>query len=172
MIKRIIYPLFFIVILIILILLLFSCFKKDKQEINLNYLYECIDDRACITQEQVMLIGENEKELQNGYYDFKIENVERGIKAYINKLWYRKFNENMYEQEYAKKIYEYISKVLSSRANVKLNENEEKWIYDSICESYVRVKNGENINFHRTIYNIEFTFYSENFELILCMEVV
>ena len=81
----------------------------------ITILNENITDRCIINSGNTILIGENKKQLENGYYDIKIEieNAEKKdnkVKIYINKLW-KKFNSSLYEQVYAEEVASSINKI-------------------------------------------------------------
>lgn len=84
-----------------------------------------------------LLIGETDKQIENGYYDVKtyIQN-NKCIVICLNKLW-KKFDESLYEEYYITEITESIKDILA--INVPLNQ-----IYDYILSGYLVAKNGDN----------------------------
>lgn len=145
--------------------------KTSDSKVSLQYIDECIYGRSCLRISNEFYVGNNEKELQNGYYDFKVSNTQNGITIVINKLWYKEFNETLYEQEYVELLCRYISKIVL-RVNVVFSESELNKLYKNILEAYPKAKENIQYQVECVINNIKFTFYTKNYELVLNMEVV
>ncbi len=161
-------------VLVIGIVFVSLCYLNARldSKVKLQYIKECPDSRTCVELFNEFYIGNNEKELQNGYYDFKVSNTQNEVTIKINKLWYNKFNETLYEQEYVQLLCEYISKIVLDGTNVKLKKDELDVLYKNILEVYPKSKDNIEYKIESIINNIKFTFYTENYELILNMEVV
>lgn len=165
--------LFILLFVIVIIFISFVNLKnttKNTQEIQ--YLQECLDERICIKKNGHWLVGNNIKELENGYYDFIICNTEKGIKININKLWFKSFNEKLYEEEYVDMLCSYISKIVFNSANISLDKNDLEKLKVNILMGYAKAK--DNIEYKESVAkeNVKFIFYGENCELILNMEVL
>lgn len=146
--------------------------NTSDNKINLQYINECIDGRSCIEVYNAFYVGNNEKELQNGYYDFKISNTLNGVTIVINKLWYKEFNETLYEKEYVEMLCDYMSKIILNGTKVKLENDELAALQKNILEVYPKAKDDIEYEIESIINNVKFTFYTENYELVLNMEVV
>lgn len=134
---------------------------KYESFVNENLsISEYVTDRTCITDGNQFKIGNNEKELQSGYYDILIEDDEVTLKMYINKLWKTEFNDMLYEKEYVNQVADY----LVSRISCSLDKEE---LIEILIKGYLVAKNGEN--YYKTIENKEnmLMFQSENYELVI-----
>lgn len=120
----------------------------------ITILNENITGRCIINSGNVILVGANKKQLENGYYDIKIEieNAEKKdnkIKIYINKLW-KEFNSSLYEQVYAEEVAVSVNKICkicdntmelkqflidkySEAKSEKINSNKTSFVQDDIC---------------------------------------
>jgi len=143
-----------------------------RSTVNLQYIKECPDSRTCVELFNEFYVGNNDKELQNGYYDFKVSNTQNGVTIKINKLWHKKFNKNLYEQEYVDNLCEYISKIVLNGTRKKIEKDELYVLYKDILDVYLKAKDNLEYKSESVINNIKFVFYTENYELILNMEVV
>lgn len=146
--------------------------SRPKPKVSLQYIKECPDNRVCVELFNEFYVGNNKKELKNGYYDFKVSNRQRGVTITINKLWYKEFNENLYEHEYVDNLCEYISKIVLNGTKIKLEKDELYVLYKDILDVYIKAKDNIKYKVESVINNIKFTFYTDNYELVLNMEVV
>ena len=79
----------FIVALVRLTLVNDIRFKDKKNKINIEEkidIREIVKDRTLVEEENKIVIGNNEKEIQNKYFDIKIEVFSDNIKVFFNKL--------------------------------------------------------------------------------------
>jgi len=162
----------FVIVVAIVFISMYFVINPPKNNIKLKYIKECIESRVCYELSGELYFGNNEKEIHNGYYDFKIINTEVGMTFLINKLWYKNFNEKLYEEEYVKNICEYISKNILIQANIQLDQEDMSAIYQNIIDGYTKAKENIQFRFENVINNIKFTFYTANSELVLNMEVI
>lgn len=143
----------FLILIIATILILITLFlinknkeqSQDKtQEITIiNNISEFnIKNRVSIIKDGVIYIGNNKKELENGFYDIKIVSSDNLVDIHLNKLWYTKYGQDYIEDNYLASI----CRELVNRLNMDLDkENFEYMIYKYIKENYVSVRNGEQI---------------------------
>lgn len=112
--------------------------SKERIEVAIN---ESIKDRCNIYSDDCILVGENDKQLENGFYDIKfdLENIKlednRNLVIHINKLW-KNFNDKLYEESYIDEVVTVIEKIFGKEENTnKLKEN--------IKEEYIKSKSLE-----------------------------
>ena len=141
--------LIFVVLIILILVIIFSfcVLKNDKtkennfQNLNIDIQNFQLENRAMLFNNNELLIGENQKELQNGYYDVKVLKVSNGLMVYLNKLWYEKHEEDNIHEEYLAKICRELVKCLNVQSE---NEEIEYQLYKYIKENYLDIRNGEN----------------------------
>lgn len=121
---------------------------------------EYVTNRACISEGKQVKVGNNEKELQNGYYDILLETDEPALKMYINKLWKTEFKDKLYESEYVNQVSDYFI------ANTNCNLNKEE-IAEIITKGYVAAKNGETYYKKVEHKGNVITFQSNCYELVI-----
>lgn len=140
----------------ILLIMLFLMFRNSKKEIDINdgqtnynqnvsierienISKENIKDRCVFKEDNYILIGENLKQLENGFYDIKFELNDKKLVVYVNKLW-KNFNENLYEEKY-------IDEIISTFQKIFEVEGEIGDIRECLKEEYINTKNEEeNVN--------------------------
>lgn len=112
--------------------------SKERIEVAIN---ESIKDRCNIYSDDCILVGENNKQLENGFYDIKFDlgNIKlennRNLVIHINKLW-KNFNDKLYEESYIDEVVTVIEKIFGKEENTnKLKEN--------IKEEYIKSKSLE-----------------------------
>jgi len=120
--------------------------KKDKNELarlNIglyrieNYIDKNITNRKIIIDEEKIRIGENEKQIENGYYDLEIFiKNNKSIVIALNKLW-KEFDKKLYQEEYVNEIVSSINDIL------EIDDCDTK-ICDFILSGYNVAKNSEN----------------------------
>ena len=136
-----------IVLLVVLTIIGIVVFKKDKQVNNMNkntlqILDFEIKNRKVITKDNEIIVGNNEKEIQNGYYDLKITNNGTGVNIYLNKLWYEKYNDDYIQEDYLAQIVREIIRQLKIEEN---KEDIEYELYKYLFNNYLKAKEGEGI---------------------------
>ena len=119
--------------------------KKDAKEIKkeTNYFtfnYLDIENRVSLFNEDILYIGENKKEIENGYYDIKLLNTKEGVLVYLNKLWYEKFSSTLIDEEYLAKICKLI---VNNFSITDYKEELEYTLFNYIKENYLKVRNNE-----------------------------
>jgi len=144
-----------IIIALVIILALGSKFSDRKynnklnsevtyKEINISeYRIKTIFDKKIkqrITKKlnHNVFIGENDKQIENGYYDVKtyIQN-NKCMVICLNKLW-KDFDKKLYEEDYITEIAESINEILA----IKFPLNK---IYDYILMGYLAAKNDHDV---------------------------
>lgn len=121
--------------------------KHEKELNNLNmsvfrikeYIDKNVSNREMIIEKEKIRIGENKKQIENGYYDLEIyiEN-NKNIVVVLNKLW-KEFDEKLYQEEYIREISNSINCIL--QVNNRGSE-----IYDYIILGYTLAKSEEEID--------------------------
>lgn len=149
-------------LLIIFSLVMVCAFYLDRQYTQNDKVetVSCIDDRVCIEEQQIIKIGNNEKELQNGYYDLLLEENESGFEVYINKLWKKEYNETLSEMSYVDEL----TKFLLSRVSSDVSVSE---FSSYIVEGYTLAKNGEEYIKELNLGQEIIMFESKNYELVI-----
>lgn len=125
--------------------------KKIKSslqgESTINYLrfkekildVENFNDRETLTKSEEnkvkLLIGNSKKELENNFYDIKIE-VDNGIDIYINKLWKTKLNSNFCEEEYVSEVVDLLNECFYLNLDLAYKNK----LKQSIMDNYIRIK--------------------------------
>ena len=103
-----------------------------------------LKDRAKLTKGNVIYIGENNKELQNGFYDLKIVLNTNEIRVYLNKLWHKECNESYIEEQYLANICRELVNNLEFSKNKELENKDdlEYVLYKYIMDNYVLIRQG------------------------------
>ena len=146
------------VIIVVVILIIFSTILKIKNinvnkieikdKINKIELKEFkIKDRLSITKNNAIYIGNNEKELENDFYDLKIIVVEGALKVYLNKLWHTQYGKDYIEDNYLVSICRELVKNLEFSKDEYLidDANFEYVLYKYIKDNYIAIRSGENV---------------------------
>ena len=162
----------FVLVFSVIAITMFYTKIKTEEDIKLSYIKECIGGRICLEINEEYLIGNNEKELKNNFYDIKISNTENGVNFVVNKLWYKQVHENLYEQDYVKNIIKYMYNIILKKTNNTLSAEEVNVIYNDMLDGYIKTKNGNKVNTQYVIKGIKFNFYSKDYELNLKLEVI
>lgn len=96
-----------------------------------------INNRKIINIEDKIFVGENEKQIENGYYDMYVYvHKNKHLVISLNKLW-KEFDEKLYQKEYVTEIVRSIESVLEEDLS-----NDELFSY--ILSGYSIAKNSEN----------------------------
>ena len=136
---------FIAIVMLVIAIITGIVFKKNNHTTRLKCKIKIeefnIKDRTSVKNGSVILVGENVKELDNGYYDLKIVNGEV-LEIYLNKLWYKKFNKSYIQDDYLANICHEIV----FRINIKdYNDELEYLLYKYIKDNYVNVRNNKVI---------------------------
>lgn len=163
--KRIISVFTLAIIAIALAISLYVSGNKAAAEFEL--IEACFDKRSCTFKENMVLIGNNEKELGNLYYDIQIKKENQSIKFRVNKMWKTKYNELLYEQDYVQELASYIQKIIEKPFGACINKQDMRAIQDSIIQGYINAK--ENVKYESAIKlkMVNIKFYSLNYELVI-----
>lgn len=161
--KKVVYLTILSVICMLSIGLYIKNYKKDKAS-NRSVKLECMDTRKCIYKEDMFLVGNNEKELSNGYYDVLFETSDEGVIIYVNKLWRNVFSEKLYENEYVEFVSRCIWRYLTNeKENIQINDDIKRYIIEGYCSSKKGLEYTKDIKLKKS--SILFT--SKNHELII-----
>lgn len=96
-----------------------------------------INNRKIVNIEDKIYVGENEKQIENGYYDIYVYvRKNKHLVISLNKLW-KEFDEKLYQKEYITEIATSIESILEE----DLNNNE---IFNYILLGYEIAKNSES----------------------------
>ena len=109
--------------------------RKTLQITNLE-----MKERTVLKKQKDIFIGNNIKELENGFYDIKISNLSQGVDIYLNKLWYEYYDEDYIQEDYLAKICRELSRQMCSTSQT---EDFEYMLYKYIKDNYAKVRNQE-----------------------------
>ena len=112
--------------------------ETDKNIVRITNFY--IKDREILKVNNEIYVGNNLKELQNNFYDIKIQNAKDGANVYLNKLWHEKYGDDYIQDEYLAEICRQISRNL----NIQSGEEQFEYVlYKYIKDNYVKVRQNE-----------------------------
>jgi len=126
MFKRIFIFIFSVIIFLVFIFILINTFHVSNknvektsflidQNININ---NYILNRFIKQKEEKIIIGKNNKEIENGYFDIKIEYLSDKILVYFNKMYKEEKVEKIYvDEKYLLEILTYINNKFSLNIN-------------------------------------------------------
>lgn len=101
-----------------------------------------IDGREILKVDNEIYVGNNLKELQNNFYDIKIQNANDGANVYLNKLWYENYGDDYIQDEYLAEI----CRQLSGNLNIQSGAEQFEYVlYKYIKDNYVKVRQNETI---------------------------
>lgn len=129
-----------VVIFIYVLLILKNVNENEVIEDAINLGDFRLKEREVIFFDNYLLVGENRKELENGYYDFKIQTNSNEVVISLNKLWYERFGADYIQDEYLAKVCREVIRVLKYNGDKEKLEYE---LYKYIKDNYVSVKAGE-----------------------------
>ena len=146
-----------LVSLLAVVIIVSNNVNEESNIQNIDYILKISDfhikDRASLKKPHEISVGNNIKELENGYYDFKINNVNDQIDIYLNKLWYEEHDKDYIQDEYLANICREIDKQLNT------GEQEfEYFLYKYIKDNYAKVKEGiavERISLNNIVLSFE-----------------
>lgn len=117
--------------------------KEDRTTMPILQITDfIIEDRTTLKQDGKLLVGYNLKELENNFYDIKIENTDKGVELYLNKLWYENYGQDYIQDDYLAKI----CRELSKRLNIQYDTTQLEYVlYKYIKDNYLKVKQNEKI---------------------------
>ena len=117
--------------------------ESSQQNQKVFSIYDfSIEGRTTFRLDNNIYIGNNLKELENGFYDIKIENTDYGICMYLNKLWYESCGKDYIQDNYLAKI----CRELSGRLDIAHNtEDFEYMLYKYIKDNYIKVRENQVI---------------------------
>lgn len=113
-------------------------FNNEKLQItNFN-----ISNRVTLIVDDAIYVGNNQKELENNFYDIKILNTANGVALYLNKLWYETYGDDYIQDEYLARI----CRELVTRLNVEGDaEQLEYLLYKYVKDNYIKVRQNEEV---------------------------
>lgn len=116
--------------------------NKNKDIIDIKITEFNIPNRVVLNTETGIYIGNNLKELENGFFDIKILNKNNYVEVYLNKLWYETYGNDYIQDEYLARI----CRKLSEELNKKVQEADlENILYKYIKDNYLNVRSGETV---------------------------
>lgn len=104
--------------------------KVDVTEFNIAGRARCVLDNS-------VSIGNNEKELENGYYDLKLTYESGQVEVNLNKLWCENYDDNYIEDEYLAKICRELVRVIKID---NIDKESEYLFFKYIKENFNNVK--------------------------------
>lgn len=124
-------------------------FKNDNQSytdfrVDIKKYISDITNRETLISDNIVYFGSSMKQLENGYYDLKIQLLQDRVKLNINCLSKDLSKEN-FNEEYFAEFCSYISKTLA----VKLQHDK---MYQNIKNSYLKLRS----NYDQKIEDIEY----------------
>ena len=143
--KRLMIISLFILLTLILLFYYFKI-KHDTQAKEIKNNVSIIDfripERFCTKVDNTILVGENEKEIENGFFDIKIINNNKQVEIYLNKLWYKNYGTDYIQDDYLANI----CRKIASNLNVDTNNDElEYTLYKYIKENYIKSRQNQTI---------------------------
>ncbi|MEG0073094.1 MAG: hypothetical protein RR922_01885 [Clostridia bacterium] len=103
-----------VIIIILLVMLSRNSVKYDNNQTSYFDINTLITNRYIKAENNydLVIIGSNKNEVENGYYDVKIIKNKDNLKIYINKLWKDNINYTSFvDEEYIDQIFTFIEKV-------------------------------------------------------------
>lgn len=139
-----------IVILICFCLLMVIKIKSKGDNQNQRDCFKIesfnIDGRVSYIDNDNILIGQNLKELQNGFYDLKIVNQNDHVVIYLNKLWYEYYGEDFIQDDYLAEICRCIvNKLQNNEEQNQERQDLEYMLFKYIKDNYNSVRNNKVI---------------------------
>jgi len=136
-----------LLIFVLLAAFLLSSARQDKvaekdNNLTIDISKFNLENRVKLFVNEELLIGGNIKELENGYYDFKLSNKDRAVVITLNKLWYEEYGLNYIQDEYLAQICREIVKCIEITCE---KEDLEYQLYKYIKDNYLKVKEGQDI---------------------------
>ena len=110
--------------------------KKIIANSNIN-LYEFIKNRTFLEEENILYIGKNKKEIENGYYDIKVEYSKEKLNVFFNKLYVEEYSDKVYvDQNY---LYEILN-IINKKYDLKLEEIKLQELVILISDNYLEFR--------------------------------
>lgn len=139
-----------VLVLLIIVTILLLRIKSDKSISETRNIITDIEqiniqNRAKLIIQDGVLIGESIKQLENGYYDFKLSNKNNILEISLNKLWYEEYGLDYIQDDYLAKICREIAKCIKNVEYVEYKEEFEYQLYKYIKDNYLIVKQGGNV---------------------------
>lgn len=160
---------FSIVVLSFFICILISSFNisnknKEKMPFNINEnidINNYILNRFIKQEEEIVIVGKNNKEIENGYIDIKIEYFSDKILTYFNKIYKEEKVEKIYvDENYLLEILNYIN----DKFSLNMSDRDIKQILILTKDKYMDYRLNE-INEFLEEYSFE-TKYKFSFSII------
>lgn len=143
--KNILIIVFFVVLAICILITCYISKNKESNKDNTNLSFIDLQEFNLKEREKLfvndeLLIGENIKQLENGYYDFKIATDNNQVIITLNKLWYEEYGTDYIQDEYLAKICREIIRVLNYTSD---DAELEYQLYKYIKDNYLSVRQGK-----------------------------
>lgn len=122
-------------------------YKKNNNKYNLtDFINNVNEEKICsyfknreaILDENVISIGKNKKEIENGYYDIRFCFMQDGINIYLNKLIKDDISENTIQEEYLEEIVYFLMSAL--------NEENLDMLKQSLYDEYSSLRKNKEFN--------------------------
>lgn len=157
--------------LVVLCLIAVFIYVSNKEEGKTDYNSTIeirafnVEERTSLNKDGCIYVGNNIKELENGYYDIKISSNKDRVAVYINKLWYKHYSQDYIQDDYLARI----CRELSNKLNITQDERELEYIlYKYIKDNYINVR--KNIDVESIItyeYNLSLSLEDNVVKLII-----
>lgn len=102
---------------------------------NKENISKCFKDRVGIVKGPNILIGTNQKELENGYYDICISVENNKLELYILKLWKDSSSKELYDEYYIKELARCILDICKKEYTETDIQKTEKYLLECYLES-------------------------------------
>lgn len=112
--------------------------KSNKRKLNIQKNIDIFTNRAILNLDNSFYIGNNLKELENGYYDIIINSNDSKLVITINSL--SKDKKEILDKNYEKELILYIQKTLNKNINIQKLESNIINIYIKLRSSIERYR--------------------------------
>lgn len=112
--------------------------KSNKKKLNIQKNIDIFTNRAILNLDNSFYIGNNLKELENGYYDIIINSNDSKLVITINSL--SKDKKEILDKNYEKELILYIQKTLNKNINIQKLESNIINIYIKLRSSIERYR--------------------------------
>lgn len=174
--NKIVIVIFLLITFFLTIILLNHSFSQNKEnsiktnkfnpyvffnQLDESYINKVFSNRVSYVnkEENCILIGNNIKELNNGYFDIKFVINNSSVNIYINKLIETRVISEHISEEYLNKLYTFLESILDINLSLEIKE--------AIIEEYLKIRRDNkyvedvisvkviNIDNYKFIFNVE-----------------
>lgn len=138
-----------LIFIVVFLMGIFLCLRLNKnsddtskESSNLQITNFEMEGRTVLKKQNDIFIGNNIKELENGFYDIKISGLSQGVDIYLNKLWYKNYDEDYIQEDYLAKTCRELSRQMFGASQT---EDFEYTLYKYIKDNYAKVRNREEV---------------------------